>query len=171
MHELEKLPSLIEQIFDTKDHIYDVAKDLSQYHNFFFLGRHYHVPIAAESSLKFKEITYLHSEGYPAGELKHGPLALISESMPSIMFAPGDAMHEKNMSSMQEIKARNGKVCVISTQSAPGSDWHIGIPPTIDELYPLLCAVAGQLLSYYTADILGREIDKPRNLAKSVTVK
>ncbi len=168
--ELEKIPSLIEQILDQTDAIKSIAEELSAYKDYFFLGRHYHVPIATESSLKFKEITYLHSEAYPAGELKHGPLALIDEKIPTIVFVPHDAMYEKNLSTIQEVKARKGKILSISDQEIV-SDRHIAIPETIEVLYPFLGAVVGQLLSYYTADHLGKDIDKPRNLAKSVTVK
>lgn len=170
LYELEALPAYIEKILDTRDAIKAVAEDLAKHEDFFFLGRHYHVPIAAEVSLKFKEITYLHSEAYPAGELKHGPLALIDAKIPTIMCIPHDAMYEKNLSSLQEIKARNGKVLVISDK-AVDADRHLSIPETEDEFYPFLCNVVGQLLSYYAADFLGRDIDKPRNLAKSVTVK
>lgn len=168
--ELEKIPSLIEQILDQTDAIKSIAEQLSAYKDYFFLGRHYHVPIATESSLKFKEITYLHSEAYPAGELKHGPLALIDEKIPTIVFVPHDAMYEKNLSTIQEVKARKGKILSISDQEIV-ADRHITIPETIDALYPFLGAVVGQLLSYYTADHLNKDIDKPRNLAKSVTVK
>ena len=170
LYELEALPSHIEKILDTSDAIKSVAEDLAKHSDYFFLWRHYHLPIAAEISLKFKEITYLHSEAYPAWELKHGPLALIDEKIPTIMCIPHDAMYEKNLSSLQEIKARKGKVLVISDKPVE-SDRHLSIPETVDELYPFLCNVVGQLLSYYAAAFLDRDIDKPRNLAKSVTVK
>lgn len=170
LYELEALPAKIEKILDTSDAIKAVAEDLAKHQDFFFLGRHYHVPIASEISLKFKEITYLHSESYPAGELKHGPLALIDANIPTIMCVPHDAMYEKNLSSLQEVKARNGKVLVISDKPVE-ADRHLSIPETEDEIYPFLCNVVGQLLSYYAADFLKRDIDKPRNLAKSVTVK
>ena len=138
---------------------------------FFFLGRHFQVPIARESSLKFKEITYLHSEFYPSGELKHWPLALVDENYPTILFTPNDLLFEKNISSIQEIKARKWIVVTVSDKDIVNSDYNIKIWSTIDEMYPFITAVVGQLLSYCTADLLGREIDKPRNLAKSVTVK
>jgi glucosamine--fructose-6-phosphate aminotransferase (isomerizing) len=129
------------------------------------------VPIAAEAALKFKEITYLHAESYPAGELKHGPLALIDADTPTVLFMPHDLMFEKNLSTLQEIKARNGKVLVISDKKVDGATWQITIPASIPEIYPLITNVVGQLLAYHTADILNNDIDKPRNLAKSVTVK
>ena len=168
--EIEKIPWYISQILDTSDAIQKVAQELATYKNFFFLGRHYEVPIAAEISLKYKEITYLHAESYPAGELKHGPLAMIDKNIPCIMCIPNDVMFEKNMSSLQEIKARNGKVLAISDKEVT-ADWYLLVPKTCNELYPFLCNVVGQLLSYYAADYLDRNIDKPRNLAKSVTVK
>jgi glucosamine--fructose-6-phosphate aminotransferase (isomerizing) len=171
MIELSKVPIMIEDILADTENIRNLAKDLSVYKNFFYLGRQYQLPIARESSLKLKEITYLHSESYPSGELKHGPLALIDKSIPSILLAPNDLMFEKNVSSIQEIKARNGIVVTISDQEIQNTDYTIKIPSTIDEIYPFLTVIAGQLLAYHVADILGKDIDKPRNLAKSVTVK
>ncbi|MFA7717117.1 MAG: glutamine--fructose-6-phosphate transaminase (isomerizing) [Candidatus Absconditabacterales bacterium] len=171
MRELSKVPVMIEDILADTANIRKIAQEITQYKNFFFLGRHYQLPIARESSLKLKEITYLHSESYPSGELKHGPLALIEASIPSVLFTPNDLMFEKNISSIQEIKARDGKVITISDKDIHNADRNIQVPSTIDEIYPFLTAVAGQLLAYHVADILGKDIDKPRNLAKSVTVK
>lgn len=171
MIELSKVPVMIEDILADTVNIRKIAQDISEYKNFFFLGRQYQLPIARESSLKLKEITYLHSESYPSGELKHGPLALIEASIPSVLFAPNDLMFEKNVSSIQEIKARDGKVITISDKDIHNADRNIQVPSTIDEIYPFLTAVVGQLLAYHVADILGKDIDKPRNLAKSVTVK
>lgn len=168
---MHQLPALLEDVLQTSDTIRETAKNLVPYKNFFFLGKHYHVPIAAEVSLKFKEITYLHSEAYPMGELKHGPLAMIDDTIPSILFMPSDYLLEKNISSMHEIAARKWKLLTLSDTSLVWSDRSIQIPETIDELYPLVSVVAGQLLSYHVADMLDRDIDKPRNLAKSVTVK
>lgn len=171
VRELEQLPMYIETILQQGEYIRSIAQQLTAYKNFFFLGRHYQYATACESALKFKEITYLHAEAYPAGELKHGPLALIEEDVPSVVFAPYDLLFEKNLSTIQEIKARNGKVLVISDRKVDAADWHITIPSTCAEIYPILCVVVWQLLSYHTADLLGKDIDKPRNLAKSVTVK
>lgn len=171
MIELSKVPIMIEDILADTANIRNIAKEISKYSNFFFLGRQYQLPIARESSLKLKEITYLHSESYPSGELKHGPLALIDKNIPSVLFAPNDLMFEKNVSSIQEIKARDGKVITISDKEIPNADWNIKVPSTIDEIYPFLTAIVGQLLAYHVADILEKDIDKPRNLAKSVTVK
>ncbi len=171
MIELSKVPIMIEDILADTANIRTIAKILSKYKNFFFLGRHYQLPIARESSLKLKEITYLHSESYPSWELKHWPLALIDKNIPSILFVPNDLMFEKNVSSLQEIKARDGIVITISDKDIHNADQNIRIPSTIDEIYPFLTAVVGQLLAYHVADILEKDIDKPRNLAKSVTVK
>lgn len=171
MIELSKVPIMIEDILADTVNIRKVAEYISPYKNFFFLGRQYQLPIARESSLKLKEITYLHSESYPSGELKHGPLALIESSIPSVLFVPNDLMFEKNISSIQEIKARDGKVITISDKAIDNADRNITLPSTIDEIYPFLTVIVGQLLAYHVADILGKDIDKPRNLAKSVTVK
>lgn len=171
MIELSKVPVMIEDILADTSNIRKIAEHISEYSNFFYLGRQYQLPIARESSLKLKEITYLHSESYPSGELKHGPLALIEASIPSVLFAPNDLMFEKNISSIQEIKARDGKVITISDKDIDNADRNITLPSTIDEIYPFLTVVVWQLLAYHVADILGKDIDKPRNLAKSVTVK
>ncbi len=169
--DLKFLSVKVDEILSKVDLIKNISKDFIKYTNFFFLGRSYQLPIAYESSLKFKEISYLHSEAYPAWELKHGPLALIDEKIPTIIFAPNDWFLKENISSIQEIKARKGKVLVVSDLDIDLSDWQINIPSTNSVLYPFLTVVVWQLLSYYVADFLGREIDKPRNLAKSVTVK
>lgn len=171
MLELNKMPEMLYSILKQNDSIRQIAQELIKYKDFFFLWRHYQLPICRESSLKFKEITYLHSESYPSGELKHGPLALIDTDIPSIVFAPNDLLFEKNISSIQEIKARNWKVISISDKTIQNVDRNIKINETIDEIYPFLTAVVGQLLAYHTADLLQKDIDKPRNLAKSVTVK
>lgn len=171
MSELKKVPNLIEKVLDSYEDIKIVAEKFSKYSDFFFLWRHYQLPIARESSLKFKEITYLHSEFYPTGELKHWPLALIESKIPSVLFIPNDILFEKNLSSIQEVKARWGIVLTISDKKITTWDYHINISSTIDEIFPFVTAVVWQLLAYCTADKLWKDIDKPRNLAKSVTVK
>lgn len=171
LKELNRLPDLINEVLNSKDKIKEVAKDFAKYKDFFFIWRNYQLPIAYESSLKFKEISYLHSEALSAGELKHWSLALIDKDFPTIVFAPNDLMFEKNLSSMQEIKARDWKVLIVSDKKNIDSHRFLEIPPTIQELYPFVTVVVGQLLSYFVAYELDREIDKPRNLAKSVTVK
>jgi glucosamine--fructose-6-phosphate aminotransferase (isomerizing) len=168
---LEHLPMQIEAILDQSEYIRSVASSLVDYPSLFFLWRHYQLAAAIEASLKFKEITYHHAESYPLGELKHWPLAMIDEHCPSIILMPEDDLFEKNCSSVQEIKSRKGMVVAISDVKVPGADLHITIPKTVPELSPLLTVVVGQLLAYHTAELLNRDIDKPRNLAKSVTVK
>lgn len=170
INELAQIPEKIDLILNNLDTIKETAKSLAKYKNFFFLWRHYQLPIAYESSLKLKEISYLHSETYPAWELKHGPLALIDENMPSILLSPNDMLFDKNISTIEEIKARKWKVILVTDKDIDYKD-IIKIPSTIDELYPFLTTIVWQLLAYYVALELGRDIDKPRNLAKSVTVK
>lgn len=171
LRELAKVPTMIEDLLADQTSIKKLAQEVSKYNNFFFLWRHYQLPIANESSLKLKEITYLHSESYPSGELKHWPLALIDEKIMSIVFCPQDFLFEKNLSSIQEIKARNGKIIAISDKQIEWADTTIKIPKTTDDIYPFITVIVWQLLAYHTADILKKDIDKPRNLAKSVTVK
>lgn len=161
------IPEKIKFITSDTSIIQKIAEELSQYDNCFFLGRYYQSPVASEGSIKLKEITYIHSEAYPAGELKHGPLALIDEKHPSIVLNPTDALYDKTASAIHEVEARKGLVYTIGN----GSDSTIQIPETMDILYPFLTVVPCQLLAYYTAVKLGRPIDKPRNLAKSVTVE
>lgn len=161
-----QIPDQIRTILSDITKIKDIAEKLTHYDHCFFLGRYYQSPIALEGSLKFKEITYIHSEAYPAGELKHGPLALIDEKHPSIVLTPHDALYEKTASAIHEVQARNGLVFTIG-------DWDadILIPPTLDILFSFLTIIPCQLLAYYAALKLERSIDKPRNLAKSVTVE
>lgn len=169
--EFKKIPWLMENILNNFSEIKKVAEKISDYKNFFFLWRHYQLPIAYESSLKLKEISYLHSEAYPAWELKHWPLALIDENFISVIFAPEDWFLNQNVSAMQEIKAREWKVLTVSDWEISWSDFSINMPKTIEDFYPFLTTLVWQLLSYEIADLLWKEIDKPRNLAKSVTVK
>ena len=171
MSALNDVPGKIEQVLKSHLEIKKIAEEIAKHKNFFFLWRHYQLSIARESSLKFKEITYLHSEFYPTWELKHWPLALVDENVPSVLFLPKDILFERNLSSIQEIKARKWKVLIISDEEVESSDFFIKIPYCIDETYPFVTAVVGQLLAYYSADFLNKDIDKPRNLAKSVTVK
>lgn len=161
------IPDQIRTIIADTTKIKELAEKLATYDHCFFLGRYYQAPIACEGSIKLKEITYIHSEAYPAGELKHGPLALISEKFPSIVLNPTDALYDKTASAIHEVEARKGIVYTIGN----GKDSTIQIPETIDILYPFLTVIPCQLIAYYTALKLGRNIDKPRNLAKSVTVE
>lgn len=173
--ELFELPEKVKTIFAQEEQIAALAKKYSTYHDFFFLGRKYNYPIAYEGALKLKEVSYLHAEGYGAGDLKHGPIALIEENFPSVIIAPQDSVYEKVVSNIQEVKARNGRVLAITTEGdthvAEIADDVIYIPKTLEMLTPLLAVVPLQLFAYYVADALGRDIDQPRNLAKSVTVE
>lgn len=168
---LQNIPIQIDALLTHTKPIKDLAKELAWFKNMFYLGRGIHSPIAAEWSLKMKEISYIHSEAYAAGELKHGSLALITKDFLSIILAPEDSYYEQNISTINEVKARDGVVVALGTKDVEKADRTIIIPKTHDALYPLLEVVVMQLLAYYTALDLWREIDKPRNLAKSVTVK
>jgi len=161
-----QIPDQIRSILSDITKIREIAEKLANYDHCFFLGRYYQSPIALEGSLKFKEITYIHSEAYPAGELKHGPLALIDEKHPSIVLTPHDALYDKTASAIHEVEARNGLVFTIGD-----TDADILVPTTIDILFSFLTVIPCQLLAYYAALKLGTSIDKPRNLAKSVTVE
>ncbi len=172
---LRSIPGKIGRILEMNDSIRKVAEKYAGFRNFMFIGRKYNYPIALEGALKLKEISYLHAEGYAAGEIKHGPIALIDPEFPTICIAPRGNSYEKIVSNLQEVKARSGPVLAIATEGdeeiAHSADDVIYIPD-VDEFYsPLLTVIPLQLLAYHVADILGCEIDKPRNLAKSVTVE
>lgn len=172
---LEKLPSQVSSILHQADDIRDIAARYSSASSILFLGRQANYPIALEGALKMKEISYIHAEGYPAAELKHGVIALIDEQTPTVVISPRDALYEKNMNTIQEIKARRGPVLAIATEGDDEIHAHaddvIHVPRTIDMLQPILNVIPLQLLAYHTACLLGRDVDKPRNLAKSVTVE
>ena len=151
------------------------AEDFARMENALFLGRGLHYPIALEGALKLKEISYIHAEGYPAAEMKHGPIALIDEMMPVVYIAPHDSVFDKVVSNMQEVKARKGKVIAITTRAEAALeglvDYEFRIPETSEMLSPVLASVPLQLLAYYIAVKRGCNVDQPRNLAKSVTVE
>ena len=172
---LEELPDQVKAILSQANHIQAIAEKYYRYTNWLFLGRKYGYPIAMEGALKLKEISYIHAEGYAAGEMKHGPIALINPDMPTVAIAPRDAMYDKMINNIQEIKSRRGPVIAIATEGDNSikemADEIIEVPPTLDFLYPILTVVPCQLLAYYCAQFLKRDIDKPRNLAKSVTVE
>jgi glucosamine--fructose-6-phosphate aminotransferase (isomerizing) len=178
LKEIKKLPTQINEILKSTEQIREIAKQYSTARNFLYLGRGYNYPIALEGALKLKEISYLHAEGYPAAEMKHGPLALIDENMPVVVIATKDEIFEKICSNIEEIKARGGKVIAIATEGFEGNEFleskseHIiYIPQTLTELTPILSIIPLQLLAYYIAYELKRDIDNPRHLAKSVTVE
>lgn len=169
------LPEKIEKIFEQKERIEQLSTRFTYAHNFIYLGRGINYPVALEGALKLKEISYIHAEGYPAAEMKHGPIALIDEEMPIVVIATRDKIYEKVVSNIQEIKARKGRIIAIvnegDTQVANMVDYVIEIPEIAPELEPLLTVVPLQLLSYYIAVCKGKDVDQPRNLAKSVTVE
>jgi glucosamine--fructose-6-phosphate aminotransferase (isomerizing) len=173
--ELLLIPDKIEQILAYDDSIETIAKELCKAEDFLYLGRGTHYPIALEGALKLKEITYIHAEGYPAGEMKHGPIALIDEELPVVVLAPKGELHEKILSNIQEVKSRGGKiVSLISDHDldvAALSDYHIVVPDTSPYLLAILLAVPLQLLAYHIGVLRGCDVDQPRNLAKSVTVE
>lgn len=173
--ELDSLSDNIKRVFLLNDQIREIAAEVSGFHNALFLGRDVNFPVALEGALKLKEISYIHAEGYPAAEMKHGPIALIDENMPVIVIAPFDNVYPKTFSNLQEINARKGRLYVIATSK----DRHLEeiaqkvlyIPQTVKLLSPIVSVVPLQLIAYYAALLKGLNIDKPRNLAKSVTVE
>ena len=172
---LEALPKQIEKILAKNDALKKLAKKYAKADDFFFLGRGYTFPIALEGALKLKEISYIHAEGYPAAEMKHGPIALVDPRTPSVFIAPKNSVSDKTMANIEEVKARKGPVIVIATEgdTATGqkADDVLYIPDTLECLQPLLAVVPLQLLAYHIAVLRGCDVDKPRNLAKSVTVE
>lgn len=173
--ELAKIPALMERIVAGSEHIKALAKAYQPYQNFLYLGRKYNVPVAYEGALKLKEVSYVHAEGYGAGEMKHGPIAMIDEKFPSLCIAPQDSVYEKMISNIEEIKARRGPVIAIATegdkQIAALADDVMYIPKTLEMLTPLLAVIPLQLFAYHFGVFRGYDVDKPRNLAKSVTVE
>jgi glutamine---fructose-6-phosphate transaminase (isomerizing) len=172
---LSELPEQVRTVLSQDNHIQAIAEKYSKCSNWLFLGRKYQYPIALEGALKLKEISYIHAEGYAAGEMKHGPIALINPQMPTIALVPRDSMYEKMISNIQEIKSRRGPVIAIASEGDDKiremADEVIEVPQTLEFLYPILTVVPCQLIAYYCARFLNRDIDKPRNLAKSVTVE
>jgi glucosamine--fructose-6-phosphate aminotransferase (isomerizing) len=175
VQELKRLPEKVQTILSGSKKIEELAQEFKDTKNFLYLGRGYNFPAALEGALKLKEISYIHAEGYPAAEMKHGPIALIDENMPVVFIAPHDRTYEKIMSNIQEVKARSGKVIAIVNDEEENirqlSDFRICVPTTIDLFTPILAVIPLQLLAYYFAVARGCNVDQPRNLAKSVTVE
>ncbi len=173
--ELAQIPAKVEKTLATHEQVKAVAAHYAEARDFLFLGRGYNFPVALEGALKLKEISYIHAEGYPAAEMKHGPIALVDENLPVLFIATQDAYYEKIVSNIQEIKARKGKVIAVVTEGdtlISGMADHVLEVPAVDELLaPLLSVLPTQLLSYYIGVLRGLDVDKPRNLAKSVTVE
>jgi glucosamine--fructose-6-phosphate aminotransferase (isomerizing) len=172
---LQALPAQIRSVLERAEEIEQIAEDFKDAANFLYLGRGYNFPAALEGALKLKEISYIHAEGYPAAEMKHGPIALIDENMPVAFIAPHDSVFDKIVSNIQEVKARGGCVIALTSRNEPALagklDYEFRIPETIDMFTPIVASVPLQLLAYYIAVKRGANVDQPRNLAKSVTVE
>lgn len=175
LRELETIPQKVEDSLKSNEHIQKIAFKYKDARNCLYLGRGFNFPVALEGALKLKEISYIHAEGYPAAEMKHGPIALIDEEMPVVVIATRKGHYEKVVSNIQEIKSRQGKIIGIVTEGDTSvrdlADYVIEVPDTIEALTPLLTTIPLQLLSYHIAVMLGKNVDQPRNLAKSVTVE
>ena len=175
IHELDLIPDKIQTTLERSAIVKDIANEMKDCHNAIYLGRLQNFPVALEGALKLKEISYIHAEGYPAAEMKHGPIALIDEEMPVVVIAPRRGNYEKILSNIQEVKARKGRIISVITEGDTDvkalSDWYFEIPDTEECFEPILSIVPLQLLAYHIAIAKGRDVDQPRNLAKSVTVE
>ena len=175
VNELNEIPNKMNQVLKANDHIRDISRIFTYAHNFLYLGRGFNYPVALEGALKLKEISYIHAEGYPAAEMKHGPIALIDDEMPVVVIATQNVLYDKLMSNIQEIKARRGRVIAIVTEGDTSvkalADEYIELPRTLECLEPLLATIPLQMLAYHIAICKGKDVDQPRNLAKSVTVE
>jgi glucosamine--fructose-6-phosphate aminotransferase (isomerizing) len=172
---LRMLPEQVEQVLELNDEIKELAEAYGDARNFLYLGRGYQFPVALEGALKLKEVSYIHAEGYPAAEMKHGPIALIDDDMPVVVLAPRDPVYQKVVSNIEEMKARHARLIAVVSDDAPELkgkvDHLIRVPQTIPALLPVLTTVPLQLLAYHMAVLRGADVDQPRNLAKSVTVE
>ena len=175
VQELQHIPEKMEEVLKLNDRIAELSKIFTYAHNFIYLGRGYAYPVALEGALKLKEISYIHAEGYPAAEMKHGPIALIDAEMPVVVVATQNGLYEKVLSNIQEIKARKGRVVALVTKGdniiSRVADTVIELPAVMECLDPLITTVPLQLLAYHIAVCKGMDVDQPRNLAKSVTVE
>ncbi|MFP3948567.1 MAG: glutamine--fructose-6-phosphate transaminase (isomerizing) [Gemmatimonadota bacterium] len=175
VHALRSLPDQVEEVLTFEPQIRELAQQFHNARNFLYLGRGYQFPVALEGALKLKEVSYIHAEGYPAAEMKHGPIALIDEEMPVVVLAPKDAVYTKVLSNIEEVKARSGTVIAVVSDGADElegrADHLIRIPQTVPALLPVLATIPLQLLAYHIALVRGCDVDQPRNLAKSVTVE
>lgn len=165
----------MKEILEQNEKIAALSQIFTYAHNFIYLGRGYNFPVALEGALKLKEISYIHAEGYPAAEMKHGPIALIDNEMPVVVIATNNSLYDKVLSNIQEIKARKGKIIALVTKGdkiiSQIADFYIELPATLENLDPLITAIPLQLLAYHIAVCKGMDVDQPRNLAKSVTVE
>lgn len=173
--QIQELPERMKETLKCNEQVKDLSKMFTYANNFIYLGRGYNYPAALEGALKLKEISYIHAEGYPAAEMKHGPIALIDNEMPVVAIATTDSIYEKTISNIQEIKARKGRVIAVVTEGDTKvcniADTCIEVPKVSEELCPIIASIPLQLLAYYIAINKGRDVDQPRNLAKSVTVE
>jgi glucosamine--fructose-6-phosphate aminotransferase (isomerizing) len=173
--ELKVLPDKMRQIIEKRNDYKFIAEEFKDVKNFLYLGRGFNFPVALEGALKMKEISYIHAEGYPAAEMKHGPIAIIDENMPVVFIAPKDKTYDKIISNIEEIKARKGKIITIATDDDNDinnySDYILRVPNTVPIFAPILNSIPLQFLSYYIALARDCNVDQPRNLAKSVTVE
>jgi glucosamine--fructose-6-phosphate aminotransferase (isomerizing) len=172
---LKKIPGLIEETLKLNEATEKIARQYMNARDFLYLGRGKNFPIALEGALKLKEISYIHAEGYPAGEMKHGPIALIDELMPVVVLVPRNSAYEKTLSNMEEVIARSGRVIALCTEGDSGAmskaEAVLELPTIDEDLDPILYSVPLQLLAYHVAVLKGTDVDQPRNLAKSVTVE
>jgi len=175
LDDLLRLPELVKKVLNKNEEIKAIAKVYCESKNFLYLGRGLNFPVALEGALKLKEISYIHAEGYPAAEMKHGPIALIDANMPVVFIATKDEIYSKVISNMEEVRARSGRIIAIATEGDLTihnyADHVIYIPETHKALVPILSVIPLQLLSYHIAVLRGCNVDQPRNLAKSVTVE
>jgi glucosamine--fructose-6-phosphate aminotransferase (isomerizing) len=175
LRELDAIPEKVTRLLEQQEPIKKLAEKYKDARDFLYLGRGYNFPVALEGALKLKEISYIHAEGYPAAEMKHGPIALVDENLPVVFIATKDSYHEKVISNMQEIKARKGQVIAVinegDEQSISLADDVIEVPEADEIMAPMLSVIPMQLLAYYIGVAKGQDVDKPRNLAKSVTVE
>jgi glucosamine--fructose-6-phosphate aminotransferase (isomerizing) len=173
--ELDLIPAKIQSILERSDAVRRIAEQYVHHNNFLYLGRGYNLPVALEGALKLKEISYIHAEGYPAAEMKHGPIALIDQNMPVVFICTRDSAYDKVVSNMQEVRARKGRIIAIATEGdlevVELADHVLYVPATLPMLQPLLSVIPLQLLAYHMAVLRGCDVDQPRNLAKSVTVE
>jgi glucosamine--fructose-6-phosphate aminotransferase (isomerizing) len=175
LDELARIPEKIGAILDQSEHIREIAAANIEKENWLFLGRGFNYPVALEGALKLKEISYIHAEGLPAAEMKHGPIALIADGMPAVFIATAGPQYDKIIGNIEEVRARGGKVIVVATEGndeiRERADHLITIPEAPEFFQPMLTVVPLQLLAYHAAVLRGHDVDKPRNLAKSVTVE
>ena len=175
IEELGKIPDKIKAVLGNNAKIKEIARALTYAENALYMGRGFNYPVALEGALKLKEISYIHAEGYPAAEMKHGPIALIDEDMPVIFVATHHQLYKKILSNIEEVKARNGRIVAVVTEGDEAvsniAEASIEVPPTLASLAPLLSVIPLQLIAYHVAVEKGLNVDQPRNLAKSVTVE